>query len=874
MRLVSPLQEFGAELCSVQNPSDYLGGEFGQTVKPHAPFDSLYNVAVAFPDLYRIAMANQAVKIIYNGLNALPSVRCERVFAPAEDFERLLKEKGIPLYTLETGMALHDLDLLGFSIGYELGIMGVLSILDCGRIPLLKAERAESDPIVIAGGCGATNPAVFADFFDAVFIGEAEDAMFSLVHGLAERRRSGASRAELLAVLAAHPNVWTGDMHGKIAVRAVFGGFGAVPSVPSYFPMPNSRPVQDHGVVEIMRGCPNGCRFCHAGIYYRPQRMKSAELVLAEVDALVNKAGYREISLTSLSSGDYEGIAELLDLLDATYGPQSVSFQLPSLKVNSFTLPLLEKLSRVRRCGLTFAVETPDEMWQLSLNKEVYAQRLEAIILEAKKRGWSTAKFYFMVGLPLPPQEGKSEEQAIVDFMLGLQARTRIQCNVNVGTFVPKPHTPYQWARQISPQESQAKLDYIRARLPRGKFKVSTHNPETSFFEGLVSRGDRRVGKVLLEIYRRGARLDAWEDNIRRDAPLWRRVLAEQSWDAEQEILRERSLGEALPWDSVSLGPSRQFFHDERMKSETAQLTRKCAKDCRSRCGVCNSNRTVHSNDTEYVQNIIQNVSNSVENKTSSQNFNIELLWRCVFSFEKISGGEYIPYLSMVEIFHKALLRSGLPVLYTNGFNPLPRIEFASALPLGVVSRDEVASCVFRGAVDDEEFVSCMSGLLPGGLRVVRALVFPVTRQRRRESLASSHWGGRYRYHFRDARAFAAWRMERGAELEERGISCAEQPDGSFELCLPFPQDKAFRAELEALYGAKLFRVASVTKTLTLAVPEVTGWSVSAMREFEERKRAGETPAVCARRRAISNRPVSYFELYEEIARLNAEFMR
>ena len=394
MTNIKPLEVFGDDLLEVQNPSRYLGGEYGQIVKEG---DDYLNFTMAFPDLYEIGMSNQAIKIIYNGLNARENIRCERVFTPDTDFEKLLKEKNVPLYSLETGIPLYQSDVIGFSIGYELGITGLLSILDLGRVPLLKKDRTEEHPIVIAGGCGVTNPAPFSIFLDAVFIGEAENQFFDLIDDLAKIKKSGGTRSDLLKKLSEHPNIW---MPGKKAVKATQLDFGKVPSVKSYFPVANIKPVQDHGVVEIMRGCPNGCRFCHAGIYYRPQRVKDAKIILDEVDEVIYKAGQREVSLSSLSSGDYTEIDKLLDILSKKYQDARVSFQLPSLKVNSFTLPLLEKLSEVRKSGLTFAVETPSDAWQLSLNKEVFKEKLIEIIKEAKKRGWNKAKFYFMIGLP------------------------------------------------------------------------------------------------------------------------------------------------------------------------------------------------------------------------------------------------------------------------------------------------------------------------------------------------------------------------------------------------------------------------------------------------------------------------------------------
>ncbi|MDR1748121.1 MAG: TIGR03960 family B12-binding radical SAM protein, partial [Spirochaetaceae bacterium] len=551
MNNINPLRDIGFALNTVQNPVRYLGGEFGAVVKDDASF----TFAVAFPDLYEIAMSNQAVRIIYNGLNRIPSVRCERVFAPAPDFEELLKRLELPLYTLETGIPLNRTDMIGFSIGYELGINGALSILETGGVPLLKQQRRGTDPIVIAGGCGVTNPAPYRDFFDAVFIGEAEPELFLLVEELSRMKRNGAGREAMLEYMASHPAVWTengvlGDKSKRVR-RAVYAGFGT-DGLMNCFPIPSIRVVQDHGVVEIMRGCPNGCRFCHAGIYYRPQRMKDFNTILNETEFLIKKAGYREISLTSLSSGDYRGIGELLDILTARFSGDRVSFQLPSLKVNTFTLPLLEKIAEVRKSGLTFAIETPVEAWQLSLNKEVYRDRIIGIIQEAKKRGWNKAKFYFMVGLPVEQGAGTScrgmkEEEEIVRFMLDIQDATRIQCSVNVGTFIPKPHTPYQWSPQLAPEEALRKMEFIRRELPRGRFRVSTHREFNSFLEGMLSRGDERVGGIILDAYRRGCRLDAWEDYMKPE--LWREAISSSGWDAAGEVTRERGRDEKLPWD-------------------------------------------------------------------------------------------------------------------------------------------------------------------------------------------------------------------------------------------------------------------------------------------------------------------------------------
>ncbi|MCQ2981544.1 MAG: TIGR03936 family radical SAM-associated protein [Treponemataceae bacterium] len=831
MTHIDPLKAFGDDLAGVQNPAKYLGKDFGQTVK--ADGDVGYTYIMAFPDMYEIGMSNQAIKILYNGINTYDDMRAERVFAPDTDFEALLKEKNVPLYSLESGIPLNEADCIGFSIGYELGISGVLGILDCGRIPLCAADRGENDPIIIAGGCGATNPAPFAKFFDAVFIGEAENEFFEMIHKMAVAKKAGASRKEQIAIMAAEPAVW---MPGKQARRAIQADFGQVPSVESFLPVANIKPVQDHGVIEIMRGCPNGCRFCHAGVYYRPQRVKTPRLILEEADRLIEVGGFREISLTSLSSADYPDIERTLDILMKKYEGANISFQLPSLKVNSFSLPLLEKLSTVRKSGLTFAVETPVEMWQLALNKEVYAQRLVEIILEAKKRGWSSAKFYFMVGLPpacderhgglLQGAEAISEEKAIVDFLLDIQERTRIQCSVNVGTYIPKAHTPYERVRQLTIEESREKMEYIRSHLPRGKFKVSTHNPFVSFIEGLISRGDERVGDILLSAYKKGCRLDAWEDKMEVD--IWNAAIAEAPFDVVNEITRARSDDEILPWHEITLGPPPAYYKREFDRSTKGILTTRCSEDCKTPCGVCSVSKNIHSHIESNCNfdDIPEELLTTDRICLPVKENNIDLLYRCLFTYEKKDGGEYLPHLATQENLHKAFLRTGLPIMFSNGFNPIPVLELASTLSLGIESAEEFGSCLFRYPVEAEEFIKRMETALTPMLKITGAIVYPVTRKVKRVSLSAKLFGAEYRYTFKPeldtARIAAFFESDAFAAVKEKNgaLTVTRENDAVYRMVVPFACDRPLRDALAAWFDLPLYKIVHIFKLHTLAVKE------------------------------------------------------
>lgn len=855
MKHIDPIAELGRSLNSVMNPVRYLGGEYGSIVKDSADL----TFALAFPDLYEIAMSNLAIKILYDGLNRIPSVRCERVFAPAPDFEELLGRKGVPLYTLESGIPLNDADVLGVSIGYEPGITGLLSILSSGGIPLESGERGEGDPIVLAGGCGVTNPAPFARFIDVFFIGEAEGGMFGLVSELAAMKKAGASREDLLSAMEKHPACWTRRKNearrngATCARRAIYTGFGASSDRAVCFPTPNMRIVQDHGSVEIMRGCPNGCRFCHAGLYYRPQRIKSPERILEDVEYLVSRGGYREISLMSLSSGDYPGIDRLIDSLTARYAGRNVSFQLPSLKVNSFTLSLLERLAVVRKSGLTFAVETPVDGWQRSLNKEVYRERIVSILNEAGRRGWSGAKFYFMIGLPLGVG-AKREADEIVDFLLEIQQQTRMQCTANIGTFIPKPHTPYQWAPQLGIDEAESVISGIKGSLPKGRFKVSAHLPFTAFLESMISRGDERVGAVLLEAWKRGCRLDAWDDWARPD--IWKAVISEASWDVPCQTYRARSVDEDLPWDGVSLGPSKVFLRREKERSEAQLLTGRCLPECAEPCGVCGSAVSVSegavpdSNDGDAESAVPASPGESVRRggageavSPNRQELASETNYRVIVSFSKDREIAFVPHLALMEIWNKALVRSGLPIVFTEGFNPLPRFEIAQSLSLGIFSNEEIGSFMLSSEVSHETVLDAINKSLPEHCRIRKVLVYRLSLKVKREALSKFLWGGDYSYRFADRNlaesTFADPRIVSFAA--EPGVTITPSGD-SWNVRVPFDHDRPLRDLLADVTGLPVNEAVTITKLSTLAANP-----------------AGD-----------KEKPVSFFEAFREVRKKNS----
>jgi radical SAM family uncharacterized protein len=567
-----------AILTRVSKPARYAGGEWNSVRKDWRQVQA--RLALAYPDVYEVGMSNFGLSILYDVVNRRPEFLAERVYAPWVDMEAELRQEGLPLYGLESRRPLRDFDLIGFSLAYELTYTNILNMLDLGGIPLLAAERGDTDPLIVAGGTGAYNPEPLADFFDLFVIGDGEEALPQVLEAFAEFSGRGEGegprfdRRAFLRRAAALPGVYVPSLY-RVTYKDD-GTLAAVePSAPEApavverrltrtLPAASVRPVvptlntvHDRAAIEIMRGCPRGCRFCQAGHTYRPVRLRSREEILQAAEDILACTGYEEMSLLSLSTGDYPHVDELVRELAARH--PDVNLSLPSLRIDSFSVGLAESVQR-RKTSLTFAPEGGTQRLRDVINKQVTEDDLLRAAEAAYGAGWSTVKLYFMIGLPTETLDDVAGIARLAHATLNVGRRVvgkRAQLHVSVSTFVPKPHTPFQWCAQDDREKLRVKQDHLRRGVGRA-INLAWHDPHVSLLEAALARGDRRIGATIRRARELGCRFDAWNEHFRYD--LWQQAAAETGIDLDFYGRRERSLDEVLPWAHVRSGASPEYL--------------------------------------------------------------------------------------------------------------------------------------------------------------------------------------------------------------------------------------------------------------------------------------------------------------------------
>lgn len=715
----------------VTKPGRYIGNEFNAIKKNWE--DSHVRFALIFPDLYEIGMSHFGLQILYHLLNSQEDIIAERCFAPDIDAEKILIEKKLVLQSLESRKPLTSFDVLGITLPYELCYTNILTILDLAGIPAYSSDRNGDHPIILGGGSCSLNPEPMALFFDAILLGDGEEAIVEIAQIVKDGKVNGWSKNKTLENLSQIPGIYIPkdftpeyDSSGKLSsIRDKKGVFQQVErrivkdlDATSHLCnpiVPNAKIVHDRLGIEIARGCTRGCRFCQAGMIYRPVRERTIDQIFKLADEGIEKSGFEELALLSLSTGDHSCINDILPRLMDRFADENVSVSMPSMRVGTLSHTVMDQIKRVRKTGFTVAPEAGSERLRQVINKGITEEDLLTTCKDAFRLGWNTIKLYFMIGLPT---ETSDDIDAIVDLTRKIKdvaaesGNRRNQVTVSVGTFVPKPHTPFQWQQQLTLEKSKERIQHLKQTLPRKGVKFKWHDPDMSFLEGVFSRGDRNLAKLIETAWKLGARLDGWSDHFRME--IWQQA-ADQCGIDLSDYLRLRGIEEVLPWQHLSSGLDPEFFVQEMDKALDGSYTPDCRYHGCQDCGLCDFSSLmpiVHGNRAESASQE-QKFTEVAEDQSQESHF------KYIVNYSRIGDISYLGHLEILQLIFRSLRRANIQTNFSKGFNPSPKVSFGAALPVGMESEAEFFIMDLAKPLDDATItMGILNNNLPPGIQV------------------------------------------------------------------------------------------------------------------------------------------------------------